>query len=146
MPLPPPLESRRFEILKVLYSTDSLGDDKIIGQYLFKDSSGVPFFTLPSCIQNRVLSNVQKIKISGEFSNLRQAEIEIENPNNQTGITRTKLYIPYRPTQGLTDCLLEIRQTLETKLQGTLYFCLDYRAESRFTIQQPITIREADQI
>jgi hypothetical protein len=131
--------SRRYELIKFIYTADN-GDRFITGQFNYKDDLGIPFIELTPLFNQRIVDE-KKTKLWGNTDNLRRCEVVYQEPRNQTGQAEARFYLPYPPSQHLTEHLEQIRQVLKSKFNDfNLSWCTNYRGETRFTFDKPIRI------
>lgn len=138
----PPRRTRRYELVKFIYTTDN-GETLVTGQFHYKDENGGPFFELSRSFLARVIQGRRRDKFWGDPSRLRKAEVQYPEPRNQTGIGEAVFYIPYRPNDGCLECFLEIRELVKSKFKASEQIvCTAYRGENRYTIDRPRRLNE----
>ncbi len=142
MALLPPAKTRRYEVIKFVYTADN-GQQFIRTQRIDKDILGNRFIDLPNCFQLAEQKRV-KDKIWGDPSNLRRTVTEYEEPDNATGKAQVTIYVPEPPTIGTANCLREILFIVKNKFNPlNIGSCLRYFGEKRFSEIRPNKIESS---
>lgn len=131
----PPPRTRRYQVVKFIYTADN-NDRYVRTQRIDKDANGGTFLGLPSCMQTVTIN--AKDKIWGTPDNLRKTVIEYPEPNNQAGVAQITRYVPDPPTSGTNECVKQIIGLADTKfgsLGGT--YCMVYTGENRWSFARP---------
>ena len=136
----PPPRTRRFQLVKFIYTSDN-GQEFVRTQRIDKDVNGDAFLPIPDFLNSVIINNNDKDVIWGEQSNLRKSLVTYTEPSHNNGIAQITLYIPQNEPNSIFSALSQIKELLKNKFGNTnIQFCFDYNGEIRFTNSLPSTI------